>query len=260
MAIRFRRANNRVLTGDGVDATLVYAELIDDNTTLVPLNDVKLNVAIEGSAALVGPEEITTVGGIAPFWVRGSRLGTGTAQIVVKAADMELEGVFKISVKKLDLSKEPENFSWWEDVERAKVVVADIAREKPAYASSCASDCTAEFGNSGNPGLWWKAASNNAGEWWMVDTGALHQLSSVNIVWPKEHAYRYIIECSRDAFAENPEWTLLMSQADNVIPSINTNDEINNVGRYVRITLTGNVDDENPVSFNMFSVYGNVLG
>ena len=94
----------------------------------------------------------------------------------------------------------------------------------------------------------------------MVDTGALHQLSSVNIVWPKEHAYRYIIECSRDAFAENPEWTLLMSQADNVIPSINTNDEINNVGRYVRITLTGNVDDENPVSFNMFSVYGNVLG
>jgi len=260
VAIRFRRADNRVLTGDGVDATLVYAELIDDNTTVVPLNDVRLNVAIEGSASLVGPTEVTTVGGIASFWIRGSRLGTGMAQIVVKSVDMALEGRFKISVKSLELPKEPEKFSWWEDVERAKIVVTDIAREKPAYASSCAADCTAEFGNSGNPGLWWKAAKNTAGEWWMVDTGALHQLSSVNIVWPKEHAYQYIIESSRDAFAENPEWTILMGKSDNVIPSINTNDEINNVGRYVRITLTGNVDDENPVSFNMFSVYGNVLG
>ncbi|MBR6637636.1 MAG: DUF4982 domain-containing protein, partial [Lachnospiraceae bacterium] len=260
VSVRFRRADNRALLGDGLDAVLVYAELIDENTTIVPDNDITLDVTVEGSAALVGPTKLTTVGGIAPFWIRSSRAGTGAAQISVKAVDGSVSGKLQINVQKLDLPKEAKNFSWWENVERVSEVVADVAREKPAFASSCASDCTAEFGNSGNPGLWWKAAKSVAGEWWMVDTGAIHQLNSVNIVWPKEHAYQYIIECSKDAFAENPEWTLLMSQADNVIPSINTNDEINNVGRYVRITLTGNVDDDNPVSFNMFSVYGTIFG
>lgn len=259
VAIRFTTADKRALQGNGLDATLVYAELIDENTTIVPENNVELSITVEGSAMLVGPDKIITVGGIAPFWVRASREGTGSAHISVKALERAVSGELQINVKKLDLPKEPDDFSWWENVEREGMVVVDIAREKPAFASSCTNDCNAECGNSGNPGLWWKAAKNVAGEWWMVDTGALHQLNSVNIVWPKEHAYQYIIESSRDAFAEEPEWTLLMSRADNVIPSINTNDEINNVGRYVRITLTGNVDDNNPVSFNMFSVYGTVL-
>jgi len=270
VSVRFMRTNNRVLSGDGIDAVLVYAELIDENTTLVPLNDVKLSLKVEGSAALIGPQEICFVGGIAPFWVRASRAGTGFATVTAnvirednvcsKLAQGDIQGTLRLNVKALGLEKESENFSWWENVEKEDIVVADIAREKPAFASSCAEGCEAEYGNSGNPGLWWKAEKNVAGEWWMVDTGALHQLSSVNIVWPKEHAYQYIIESSCDAFAENAEWDLLMSKADNVIPSINTNDDINNVGRYVRITLTGNVDDDNPASFNMFSVYGTIFG
>ncbi len=258
VAIEFVRAGERALNGDGVDQTLIHAKLTDNNGTLVGVNGKELKINVTGAAKLVGPDIVYTVGGIATFVVRASRSGEGEA--VVKAEACGIKGSLTIPVTACDIySKEPENFSWWEIPEEAEEVLADVAREKKAFASSCAGDSLPWYGNSGNPGLWWSAATNTPGEWWMVDLEYVHTIDSVNIVWPKAHAYQYILEASMTGETDG-KWTLIAdcSKADKAI--INTNDEVSGMGRFVRITITGNVDDINTATFNMFSVYGKRVG
>lgn len=258
VSISFERADERALTGDGVDQTIIYAKLVDANGTLVGHNGTEIRINVTGAAKLVGPDTVYTVGGIATFVVRASRSGEGEAVVEAKADG--IKGSLTIAVTACDIyGKEPQNFSWWEIPEDKEEVLADVAREKKAFASSCASDSQPWYGNSGNPGLWWSAAKNAPGEWWMVDLEDVHTIDSVNIVWPKSHAYQYILEASMTGEADG-EWTLLCdrSKADKAI--INTNDEVSGRGRYVRITIVGNVDDVNTVTFNMFSVYGKRIG
>ena len=275
-AIRLICADDRVLNGDGVDEVLVYAEITDCSGVIVPVNKYALAVRVSGSAQLIGPDTVYTSGGIAAFWVRSSRKGTGSAKIEVRGTEAAnnvtagsgyhracaavglrpLTGELLISVTADErLKPEPDNFSWWEAPHNVTGAAADVAREKPAYASGCAEESKPEYGNSGNPGLWWRAAVNKPGEWWLVDTGAVYDFSSVNIVWPKAHPYRYLLEvsCSREAAAD---WSVLKDCTDNNAALINTNDIVCGRGRYIRITITGNVSDEAPVSFNMFSAYG----
>ncbi len=259
-AIEFKRADNRALNGDGVDQTLIYAKLTDNDGTLVGSNSTELKINVTGAAKLIGPDTVYTVGGIATFVVRAARSGEGEAVISVETAKSGISASLTISVIADDVySKEPANFSWWEIPEEAEEVLADVAREKKAFASSCAKDLLPWYGNSGNPGLWWSAANNTPGEWWMVDLEDVYIIDSVNIVWPKAHAYQYILEASVTGEVDS-EWILLAdcSKADKAI--INTNDEVSGMGRFVRITITGNVDDINTATFNMFSVYGKRVG
>ncbi|MBQ9766189.1 MAG: DUF4982 domain-containing protein [Lachnospiraceae bacterium] len=261
--IVLERTSERQLEGDGTDQVMIYAKVMvakkgpakadeDSEMTMAPVNGLELKVDVTGAASLIGPDAVTTVGGIATFVIRSVRSGEGEAVITVGDAKM----VIPVSDLSEELPKEPENFTWWEIPEEAKEILADVAREKKAYASSCAKDVHAWYGNSGNPGLWWQAATNAAGEWWMVDLEETYNIDSVNIVWPKAHAYRYVLEVSSTGGNDASEWKQLLDKSNNQKASINTNDIVSGTGRFVRITITGNVSDENEIRFNMFSVYG----
>lgn len=255
--ISFERYVDSALIGDGISQTIIYAKLTDSCGTLVADdNGTKVKVDVTGAGKLIGPDVIYTVGGIATFVVR-TRAG-GEDKMIISATAGDIKGSLTLPVTVCDeYSKEKENFSWWEIPEAKEEVLADVAREKKAFASSCAKDSLAWYGNSGNPGLWWSAAINAPGEWWMVDLGDIYSIDSVNIVWPVAHAYQYILEAGMtDKMDDESCWVLLAdrSEADKAI--INTNDEVKGRGRFVRITITGNVDDVNTITFNMFSVYG----
>ena len=254
-AIKLERTDSRALNGDGIDQTLIYAKLTDNKGTPVGVNGAELKITVTGAAKLIGPDNICTVGGIATFIVRAARSKEGEAVISVSAKSGLSASITIPVIINNEYDKEPANFSWWEIPKEEEKAFADVAREKKAYASSCAEDSLPWYGNSGNPGLWWSAASNIPGEWWMVDLGDVYTIDSVNIVWPKAHAYQYILEASVTDGADS-EWVMLAdcSRADRAI--INTNDEVSGVGRFVRITITGNVSEENRITFNMFSVYG----
>jgi len=68
------------------DVVFVYARLVDANGTVVPVNDIKVDFAIEGDAKVLNPEPIKTEAGIASALVR---IGNSVAPIKVSASDQE---------------------------------------------------------------------------------------------------------------------------------------------------------------------------
>ncbi len=243
---------------DGNELILFYINILDENDEIVNDGNQRIELFVEGAVAIEGNNELSAVGGRTAVWVRAKRNGNKSAVLTAKSEGLEgakYEINLNISPNCPFEPNQPEVIDEGEWIEE-EIKVGDIAREKPAFADSTHPDSKPEFGNSGSPGDWWQAADNNVNHWWIVDTKESHIISSINIVWPVKNPYQYKIETTEDDLCDKTIWSLLVDKTHNEEESINTNDVVNGRGRYVKITITGNVSDEKPVKFNMFSVYG----
>jgi beta-galactosidase len=83
--------SSRVSSGDLI---FVYASLVDENGTVVRVNDKEVKFEIEGDAMLVSPEVIATEAGIASAMVK---VGIGGRSITIKAVMGEKESAIAIN-------------------------------------------------------------------------------------------------------------------------------------------------------------------
>jgi beta-galactosidase len=81
---------------DSNDVLFIYAKIVDEKGTIVPLNDQNVHFNIEGDAQLVSPEVIITESGIATALVR---VGTGRKPIIIKANLNKLASEISITVE-----------------------------------------------------------------------------------------------------------------------------------------------------------------
>jgi beta-galactosidase len=96
------KADDSLLVADGADVTRVVMRATDEFGAPRPLADDPIRIHLEGPATLVGPEEISLVGGVAAVWVRSKfvpgtitltathpRLGAQSVVITTKSVSSE---------------------------------------------------------------------------------------------------------------------------------------------------------------------------
>ncbi len=127
---------------------------------------------------------------------------------------------------------------------RADEARKDLALNKPATASTVESDeHAAASANDGDGDTRWCATDGTAPQWWQVDLGEAKDLSGVQIKWEMdEQLYLYVVEGSVDGKA----WTTLSDQTSDKTPKTQVQDvKFDATGiRYVRIRITGGIDDQ----------------
>jgi len=118
-------------------------------------------------------------------------------------------------------------------------VVTDLARGRPATASSSYSDSYAPgMAVDGDLSTRWAQGSGLPDPSWLqVDLGARYAISGVITTFEKASGYRYRLESSND----NTRWTMIedhTAQATTAAATYSTA-IVGVVGRYVRLTITG---------------------
>src|SRR5580658_2254107 len=132
----------------------------------------------------------------------------------------------------------------------------DLALNKPATASSVESDeHAAASANDGDEDTRWCAEDSTAPQWWQVDLGEPKDLSGVQIKWEMdEQLYLYVVEGSVDG----KTWTTLSDQTGDKTPKTQVqavNFDASGI-RYVRIRITGGIDDTHWASIFDVKVFG----
>jgi len=130
----------------------------------------------------------------------------------------------------------------------------NLAKGKPATASSTEKDRKPAMGADGNSSTRWCAVDGNANHWWQVDLGKVEKLGSCHIRWEfNGRLYKYRIEGSTD----NKNWKTLVDYSGN------KNDkkqlQKHNLGgqsaRYIRIKPTA-LPSGSWFTFFEFEVFG----
>lgn len=88
--------DGKMAKSDTNDLLFVYAKLIDNNGTVVPRNDYKIQFSIEGDAQLVSPEVMITEAGIATALVR---IGENKEPVSLRTTHEKLETEIQITAK-----------------------------------------------------------------------------------------------------------------------------------------------------------------
>jgi hypothetical protein len=112
---------------------------------------------------------------------------------------------------------------------------APLSQGKPVTASSAQHANPASNGNDGSLSTRWSAGSGGVPQWWRVDLGASHTLSSVTVNWYNSASvyYQYKIEGSSDDIS----YTTLVDKTGNTSLGDST-DTFTATARYVRVTIT----------------------
>jgi len=139
---------------------------------------------------------------------------------------------------------------------RADEARKDLALKKPATASTTESDeHAAASANDGDDDTRWCADSGSAPQWWQVDLGEPKNLSGVQIMWEMDdQLYLYVVEGSVDG----KEWKMLSDQTGDKTPKAQVQTVNFDAGgiRYVRIRITGGIDDMHWASIFDVKVFG----
>ncbi len=128
-----------------------------------------------------------------------------------------------------------------------------LSQRQPTTASSYQTGNTPANGNDGNPTTRWAASGPAFPQWWQVDLGASHNLTSVTIDWysSSSRAYGYQIAVS----SNNTSFTTVVDKSGNTAFG-NTTDTFPALARYVRITITSCTQSGGYASFYEGNVYG----
>jgi fibronectin type 3 domain-containing protein len=129
-----------------------------------------------------------------------------------------------------------------------------LSQAKTATASSFQTGNNVAYGNDGILTNRWAANGPSMPQWWRVDLGASHTLTSVTIDWYNSASryYQYKIETSSD----DVNYTTAVDKTGNTTFG-NTTDNFSATNRYVRITVTFTSQTNGYASFNEAQVYGN---
>jgi len=112
--------------------------------------------------------------------------------------------------------------------------VRELATGKSAMASSIQTGNEVANGNDGDPATRWCAKGSAMPQWWRVDLGEAHQLSSFAVSFQHaDRTYTYLIETSQDdsVYVQQVSLSGLGAlQSEAFPPGVSA--------RYVRITIT----------------------
>ncbi|HHW49482.1 MAG TPA: DUF4469 domain-containing protein [Clostridiaceae bacterium] len=113
----------------------------------------------------------------------------------------------------------------------------DVALNKTAVADSQESWNPASHGNDGKLDTRWCANDKEPGHWWMVDLGAVYNLTGAQIAWEfPNKVYKYKIEGSIDG----SKWFVLLDKTNNTsTQQVQTDSFKSKSARYVRVVVTG---------------------
>lgn len=114
--------------------------------------------------------------------------------------------------------------------------VSNLALGQPAAASSSENaNRGPNCGNDGDLSSMWIAADGNTGNWWMVDLGAVREVTGTQITFETAGSlWKYRIEGS----ADGETWTVLADRTDNEDTAQVQAQEFAATARYVRVTIT----------------------
>jgi alpha-L-fucosidase len=130
----------------------------------------------------------------------------------------------------------------------------NLAKGKPASASSAEAANPASGGNDDSASTRWCAANGNTGQWWQVDLGASYALNGSEVMWEFDgRVYQYRIEVS----SNGTSWSTVVDKTGNTSSAQTQRDEFSASGRYVRLTVTGlPASPTTWASFYEFRVFG----
>ncbi len=253
--VRLVQQTEAPLAANGSDARLVWAYLTDENGTTVP-EDRLLDIAVT-NGYVIGYERLYTRGGCVGFWVRASASREDGAMTVTVSAE-GASAVLEIAVSGSD---EPflragavNEYSGAVEPAFKRLSLADFdsptsgsdaAREKPAYASSCADGVEAAYGNDGNPARSWSPAAGDEAPYWYVDMGEVQSISTMEISWNESELHSFVVETSDDA----EHWTEVLNYLSDTA-EFGTRLALSAAGRYLRLRFGGRTS-----GFSMFYLY-----
>ncbi|MDR6551042.1 right-handed parallel beta-helix repeat-containing protein [Paenibacillus qinlingensis] len=135
------------------------------------------------------------------------------------------------------------------------VLAADaiLSQGKAVTVSSTQTGNPGSNANDGDTATRWASSSGTMPQWWQVDLGEMRALTKVSSQWylGASRSYKYKIEVSPD----NVTFTTVVDKTSNTTLG-DTNDNFLDVGRYVRITVTGSSVANAFASANEIQVYG----
>ena len=110
----------------------------------------------------------------------------------------------------------------------------------------------ASKGNDVNSGTYWMAADGNANHWWMVDLGSTVAVKGSTITWMNAGiGYQYKIETSID----KSTWSIVSDKTTSTGTLQTISDSYSSNARYIRVTVTGGVNDINRANIAEFKVF-----
>jgi arabinogalactan endo-1,4-beta-galactosidase len=124
----------------------------------------------------------------------------------------------------------------------------DLAAGRKAIADSESPGHPAGMVVDGAADTFWRAADGSPGHTWEVDLGAVSHVSHIEIVWEKDNPYEYALHISLD----NIHWVKASDTWTYTAAAQETADSIRAYVRYIRITVTGGVSEENRVGICAF--------
>jgi alpha-L-fucosidase len=131
-----------------------------------------------------------------------------------------------------------------------------LSQDKPATADSeeTSKNNVASNANDGDTTTRWCAADSALNHYWRVDLGQSRTLTKVHLLWEKDFAYLFKIETS----ADGTQWSMAVDKTTSSSATASQDHTLpaNTKGRYVRITVTGGLQQSTWASLFEAQVFG----
>ena len=95
--------------------------------------------------------------------------------------------------------------------EKKEKAVQEFGRNNPTFSSSQHENQVAGFAADGNLQTYWQASKNDPAPFWILDTEKELELKNIQVRFPKESIYRYVLEVSGDKV----HWTVVSDKQAN---------------------------------------------
>ena len=213
--------------GEGVPAQLRLEASRTDNILTDGTDDVQLMVTVLNAAGkpvsnspavelrlVSGPGEFPT-GNMIRFEPDSDiRIMDGKAAIAspgLKPARIEIVFQGNEAYKK-GLTPEVKERSYVRFVrEKKEKAVQEFGRNNPTFSSSHHENQVAGFAADGNLQTYWQASKDDPAPFWILDTEKELELKNIQVRFPKESIYRYVLEVSGDKV----HWTVVSDKQAN---------------------------------------------
>ena len=95
--------------------------------------------------------------------------------------------------------------------EKKEKAVQEFGRNNPTFSSSHHENQVAGFAADGNLQTYWQASKDDPAPFWILDTEKELELKNIQVRFPKESIYRYVLEVSGDKV----HWTVVSDKQAN---------------------------------------------
>ena len=89
-------------------------------------------------------------------------------------------------------------------------IVMTLADQRPTWTSSEAKGYNKTKANDGQPTTSWKPSNNDSEPWWMVSLEAQYTVSHIELTFPTDDAYQYVVEVAQ---TNNGKWIPVIDQS-----------------------------------------------